>query len=136
MPIKVFANARRAFSRGEVDKNGTPIRVVTNLGFNTLPDWVEKDPYFKLCVSDSSIQPYQSSAESRAIENMQEEKARLERELVELRAEKAALAGEGKDVQVKPNPIDTSEDIKTPEKSEADLKEKPPKTSEKPKKQK
>jgi len=84
--IKVLATKSLEFSNGSE-------KAKTVIGFCSLPNWVQKDPYFKAAVLEGSIKTFESTSD-KALEDIkkdEEKAAALKAEIEELEAKKAAL---------------------------------------------
>ena len=92
MSVKVLADKVLAFDRGEFDRNGILVTVRTKIGFNELPDWVEKTDYFKAAVKDGSLKPFTSAAQSEEVLKEQEKLAAIKAEIAALEEKRDLLA--------------------------------------------
>ena len=84
--VRVLANKALEFSDGSE-------KAKTVIGFCQLPDWVNKDPYFKAAILDGSLKAFEGSSDKTQEDMLKDEEraATLKAEIAELEAKKAIL---------------------------------------------
>jgi hypothetical protein len=100
--IKVLADRKFAFDRGEKDKSGQLIREFAAIGFNTLPDWVAETDLYKDATQHGLLHPFESSRESESVQKESEKLAKLRQEVAILEEQKALLQNDPAPVESKP----------------------------------
>lgn len=89
--IKVLADKVLGFHNGEKDSHGNLKVVKTKIGFCELPDWVEKNDFYKKAINDGSLKPFKNFGESEEVLKEQERLQALRDEIKALEEKKELL---------------------------------------------
>jgi len=84
--ISVLADRCLAFDRGEKNSHGVLQKVHVNIGFNDVPDWVEKTDYFQAALKDGIIHVASKHKDEEAVKAL-EENQKLQLKVKELEEE-------------------------------------------------
>lgn len=84
--ISVLADRCLAFDRGEKNEHGVLKKVHVKIGFNEVPDWVEKTDYFQDALKDGIIHIASKHDDEAAVKAMEENK-KLQLKIKELEEE-------------------------------------------------
>ncbi|MFA6875725.1 MAG: hypothetical protein WCQ87_03730 [Parabacteroides sp.] len=91
--ISVLSDRCLAFDRNEKDAHGVLQKVHVAIGFNELPDWVEKTDYFKAAKKDGIIHVASRNHDEEAVKIMEENK-KLKERIRELEEKKEVAEGQ------------------------------------------
>ena len=93
--ISVLADRCLAFDRNEKDAHGVLQKVHATIGFNDMPDWVEKTDYFQAALKDGIVHIASKHNDEEKVKALEEnQKLKLKIKALEEEAEKKQTEAE------------------------------------------